>query len=235
VHCDAVLQFRFLPYGAKDTQIIQMNVSDLVIAGWAGRDQLEVERHIQELESIGVARPSSTPRFYRISADRLTMQSTVDVIGQTSTGEAEFVLFNCDNTLYIGLGSDHTDRKVEIYGITLSKQLCPKPVADEVWRFVDVEPHWDELILRCNAQVGGTDVLYQEGSVSSLRHPSSLLECYARATQQEFLPGTCIFCGTLPATNKIAWAEGFHLELEDPVLKRKLIRDYYVRALPIND
>jgi hypothetical protein len=212
-----------------------VKVSNLVIAGWTGRDQAEIEKHIQELEAIGVARPKSTPRFYRVSADRLTMQPSVDVIGQDSTGETEFVLLNCENTLYVGLGSDHTDRKAETFGVTLSKQLCPKPIAAELWRLEDVEPHWDELILRCRARVDGKDLLYQEGSVTALRHPTNLLEAYVRDTQQQFGPGTCIFCGTLAAKNKITWAESFHLELEDPVLKRKLIHDYDLRVLPINE
>ena len=229
------LRFRSLPYRASITQPIHVKVSNLVIAGWTGRDQAEIEKHIQELEAIGVARPKSTPRFYRVSADRLTMQPSVDVIGQDSTGETEFVLLNCENTLYVGLGSDHTDRKAETFGVTLSKQLCPKPIAAELWRLEDVEPHWDELILRCRARVDGKDLLYQEGSVTALRHPTNLLEAYVRDTQQQFGPGTCIFCGTLAAKNKITWAESFHLELEDPVLKRKLIHDYDLRVLPINE
>ncbi len=33
-----------------------------------------------------------------------------------------------DGKRYLGIGSDHTDRKVETYNITVSKQMCDKPV-----------------------------------------------------------------------------------------------------------
>ena len=35
--------------------------------------------------------------------------------------------------LWVGTGSDHTDREVEKYGVTVSKQMCDKPVAPVFW------------------------------------------------------------------------------------------------------
>ena len=43
-----------------------------MIAGWTGRDQAAVERHIAELAAIGVARPLAVPCFYRVGANLLT-------------------------------------------------------------------------------------------------------------------------------------------------------------------
>jgi hypothetical protein len=57
--------------------------------------------------------------------------------------------------LWVGLGSDHTDRAAEAYSVALSKQLCRTVVAGELWRFDDVAPHWDWLILRAHVVVGG--------------------------------------------------------------------------------
>jgi hypothetical protein len=45
-----------------------------------------------------------------------------------SSGEAEFVLYQLDDGLWLGLGSDHTDRKAETVDVTLSKQMCARPV-----------------------------------------------------------------------------------------------------------
>ncbi len=43
-----------------------VEIHDLVIAGWTGRDAATVEHHIAELEAIGVARPRTVPCFYRV-------------------------------------------------------------------------------------------------------------------------------------------------------------------------
>jgi len=36
-------------------------VSQLVIAGWTGRDEAALRKHIRELEDIGVKPPRTTP------------------------------------------------------------------------------------------------------------------------------------------------------------------------------
>ena len=122
-------------------------VRNLVIAGWTGRDEAALRKHIDELAAMGVTPPKTTPVFYRVSALLLTTVPAVEVIGKDSTGEVEFVLFNLDGEIRVGLGSDRTDRKAEAVGVTLGKQMCPKPIARETWALADVEPHWDELLL----------------------------------------------------------------------------------------
>jgi len=100
-------------------------VRDLVIAGWTGRDRAAVEKHIRELAELGVTPPSRTPIFYRVAASLVTTADEVEVIGRDSTGEVEFVLLNHEGEWWVGVGSDHTDRKAETVGVTLSKQMCP--------------------------------------------------------------------------------------------------------------
>jgi len=165
------LRLRILLPAQPEPEIVSLDVNDLIVAGWTGRDRDAVERHIEELEAIGVKRPKQTPMFYRVTADRLTLEDTVDVIGADSTGEVEFVLLCGASGLFVGLGSDHTDRKAEAHGVTLSKQICPKPIAPEVWRWNDVEPHWDELQLRCVVRTASSELLYQEGPVTAMLHP----------------------------------------------------------------
>ncbi|MBV9361032.1 MAG: DUF2848 family protein, partial [Betaproteobacteria bacterium] len=52
---------------------------ELVIAGWTGRDEAALKKHIRELEEIGVKPPKTTPIFYRVSADLLTFSSAIQV------------------------------------------------------------------------------------------------------------------------------------------------------------
>jgi biotin operon repressor len=211
-----------------------MTVSDLVIAGWTGRDREAVEHHIAELQALGVRPPRQVPTFYRLASALLTMESSIDTIGEDSSGEVEFVLLSLEQGLCVGVGSDHTDRKVEAYGVTVSKQLCAKPIGPALWRFSEVQDHWDQLTLRSYVTRGGIRTLYQEGTVAQMRHPLELIERFAGSTA-ELPPGAVMFCGTLPAIGPIAGGERLELELWDPVLGQSLQHAYSMRQLPIAD
>jgi Protein of unknown function (DUF2848) len=204
-------------------------VRELVIAGWTGRDVGALEKHIRELEAIGVKRPKTTPIFYRVAASLLTSDNTIEVLGDQSSGEAECVVYGRDDGLFVGLGSDHTDRKAETVGVSLSKQMCAKPVSREVWRLEDVAAHWDRLVLRSNVGTEGRRRLYQEGPVAAMRPPTELFKLYCGG----LLPvGTAMFCGTLAVHGGITPSETFEMELEDPVLGRKITHSYRVKTLP---
>ncbi|HYS64899.1 MAG TPA: DUF2848 domain-containing protein [Paraburkholderia sp.] len=213
-----------------DSRAEVVEVNRLTIAGWAGRDQAAIEHHIAELAELGVKRPSTTPCFYRLGAELLTQAELVDVVGVKSSGEAECVLVQSKTGLLVTVGSDHTDREVEAYGVTVSKQVCPKPVARDAWRFDDVSAHWDRLELRAYAVTNGERRVYQQGSVASLLPAAGLLE------RAPLAPGAAMFCGTLAVQGGIvgmADGDALELELHDPVLNRTLRHAYRVRALPI--
>jgi Protein of unknown function (DUF2848) len=209
-------------------------VNDLVIAGWTGRDSATVEHHIAELQAIGVARPRTVPCFYRVGANLLSTEETLDVTGADGSGEVEFVLVSLPQGLYVGVGSDHTDRKVESYGVTVSKQMCPKPISRELWPFAEMKDHWDSLVLRSWITRDHQQMLYQEGMVTRMLAPEDLIARYTGGGAT--LPsGTAMFCGTIPLLAPIGPAAEFQMELEDPVLGRKLRHRYSTRELPYND
>src|SRR5436190_22137261 len=108
---------------------LTLPVHQLVIAGWTGRDPVARDKHIAELAAIGIAPPASTPIYYRVAARRLTTAERIECSGAESSGEVEFVLIGSGGGIFVGVGSDHTDRKVETYGITVAKQMCDKPLA----------------------------------------------------------------------------------------------------------
>jgi len=108
--------------------------------------------------------------------------------------------------------------------VSLSKQLCEKPVSKDSWRYDEVRPHWDRLMLRSWAD----ETLYQEGPVTAMRAPEELLQKYGGLKA-----GSAMFCGTLAALGGIRPAKKFAIELEDPVLGRKLRHAYWVEALPV--
>jgi hypothetical protein len=208
-----------------------VEIHKAIIAGWTGRDRAALEKHIKELEELGVARPASTPIFYRVAASRFTSAPRMEVSGSDSSGEAEFALLKTDGMLWVGVGSDHTDRKVETYNVTVSKQMCDKPVGRDFWRFDDVAAHWDRLMLRSFAYERGERRLYQEGMVTAMLPPLDLIARYRETA--EFADGTLMFCGTLAAKGGIRPAERLELQLEDPILSRTITHFYDIVSLPV--
>ncbi|MGO4567105.1 DUF2848 domain-containing protein [Rhizobium sp. 2YAF20] len=207
-------------------------VDRAIIAGWTGRDPAALQAHIDELEKLGVKPPKSTPIFYRVAASLLTQSDTIAVVGTQSSGEVEPVIVSTTNGLFLGIGSDHTDREVETVGITISKQLCAKPISLGFWAFEEVSDHWDQLIVRSWATRNGKRNLYQEGPLSKMRHPSDLLTRYG-GVDYKLSVGSVMFCGTLAVHGKIAATEFFEMEIEDPVRVRKIKHQYRIEELPI--
>jgi hypothetical protein len=211
------------------TDQVSMTPHALVVAGWTGRDEKALNHHIEELAAIGVPRPSSVPVFYRNAATNVVQTSVLEVLGSDTSGEVEPVIVALNDGLWIGLGSDHTDRKAETIGIALSKQLCGKVMAATLWKYEDVVPHWDKIIIRSHVTIDGARVIYQEGPLALMRDPYDLMTRYGRA----FVAGTIVFCGTIGAKGGIRPASRFEMELEDPVLNRRMSHAYDVVDLPV--
>jgi hypothetical protein len=204
------------------------DVRELVIAGWTGRDETALKKHILELEALGVKPPRTTPIFYRVAAALLTYADEIQVSGGDTSGEVEFVLLSRPEGLWVTVGSDHTDRKAEAIGVSLSKQLCAKPIAHDAWRYDEVKGHWSRLTLRSWILENGTRTLYQEGTVDHMRSPEDLLERYGGLEA-----GSVMFCGTFAAKGGIRPAPRFEMELDDPVLGRVIRHAYDIKVLPV--
>ena len=107
--------------------------------------------------------------------NNIVQTDRLEVLGPDTSGEVEPVIVALDDGLWIGLGSDHTDRKAETMGIALSKQLCGKVMGPALWRFDEITAHWDQIMIRSHAVIGGARTLYQEGPLAAMRHPDDLI------------------------------------------------------------
>jgi len=164
----------------------------VVIAGFTGRNQAEVQHHIDELVAIGVPAPESVPSFYPVDSALATSAAEVDVEGGNTSGEVEPVLIRHEGRLYLTVGSDHTDRDIERDSIALSKAACPKPLGGTVLPLPD-DFDWDAVTASCT--VDGK--LYQKGTLASLRIPTDVLAIYDEKSGNA--DGDLImFGGTLP-------------------------------------
>jgi len=226
-----VIEINFTLETQNGRSQVTLPIRQTVVAGWTGRDPVARDKHIAELEAIGIARPASTPIYYRVATRRLTTADRIEVSGNDSSGEVEFVLFGSKGRILVGLGSDHTDRKVEAYSVTVSKQMCDKPLSPVLWDFDEVAAHWDKMILRAFAWIDGARVLYQEGTLDGMLSVEELIE---RGFGGAGFPDGCaMFGGTFAAKGGIRPSSRFEYELEDPILKRSLRHAYDVIELPV--
>ena len=131
------------------------------------------------------------------------------------------------------MASDHTDREAETYGVTLSKQMCDKPVAAVFWPYSELKDHWDTLELRSWATIDGERVSYQEGHVSAMLHPQDLLARLEEETGNSLQPGSAIMGGTLAAIGGVRPADRFEFELRDPGSGRSITHGYDIKQLPV--
>ena len=215
----------------NQTETVTLDTTNLVLAGWTGRDRAAVEHHIEELKALGVAPPSATPVFYRTGVEIGLQTDHLQVLGPDTSGEVEYVLLSFDDGLWFTVGSDQTDRKAEAQGVALSKQLAGKVLARTAWRVADFAEIWDALMIRSWATIDGEKVLYQEAPLGSILSPAELIRQY---TGGDTLPvGTVMMSGTPAAIGGIRPAERFDMEIADKLGTRRLSHGYTIEVLPV--
>jgi len=219
-----------------DATSLRLVLENAVVAGWTGRDRAAVDHHIAELQAIGVPPPSTIPLFYRVSAALFTSAPSIEVVGDTSSGEVEPVLLDDGNALYLALGSDHTDRKLETHSVALSKQACGKPVSADAWRFEEVSGHLDRIELKSFIRDDASQewVAYQDGTLEKIRPLADLMAASPFAAGEARLkPGTAMMCGTFGVlSGGVRPARHFAMRMHDPVLGRTIEHAYESRFLP---
>lgn len=222
---------RFVVEDKRGRRGVSVEIRGGLLCGYTGRDQGAVRRHIEELAKEGVAPPSSVPAFYPKPAWALAQGDVVEVAGKETSGEVEFVLIRQGETLYVGVGSDHTDRALERRDILKSKQVCPSILSEVLWDYEEVRGHWDEIQIRSWVLTGGQKRLYQASTMEAIMRPEALLAAVAERIKGS-MDGIAVFSGTTPLLEgQIFFADRFEGELFDPVRKRKISIDYRVQGM----
>ncbi len=204
----------------------------MVNAGYVGKNQEEVRRHIEELAAKGIPGPKSIPVLYPVVCNVLKIDSAIEVYGNQTSGEVEYVLcIVTEDEVYVGLGSDHTDRHLEETDIPRAKQICPNLMGRTVWPLEEVESHWDDLLMSANVVEDGKDSLYQEGRLGLLLNPAELM-AFVKSKISDPLENLIIFSGTMGMlTGEFVFAQNFSAKLIDEKLNRRLEISYDVKPL----
>jgi hypothetical protein len=212
---------------------IQFPVRRVVNAGYTGRNQESVKRHIEELTREGIPAPESTPTAYEVISKLVYADDEIEVIGERTSGEAEFVLLCSQDEVYVGVGSDHTDRELEVASIIKSKQICPNVMGDRVWRLSEVRPHWDAMILRSWVKDPiGEKTIYQESALATMMTPEDIMAFVRGRVDDRKLEGLLIFSGTVPLIPESPnFGDYFEAELAHPGTRQKINCKYSVKVL----
>ena len=220
---------KFAVVSKEGTRQIEINYETLIAIGFAGRDQKAVKHHIDELAEIGVRPPSKTPIMYPCSTNCLVKDEKIQILGRETSGEVEFILVLNDGEIYVGIGSDHTDRGLEAVGISKSKQVCPKPIGPVLWPYEEIKDHWDQIKLQSWQIKDGKEFLYQDGSLAGIMKVDDLLKEFKNDCPNA--KNAILFSGTVPVLDGFVYGDHFRCELTDPVLNRKLTHKYDVEVI----
>lgn len=204
----------FTVLGAARRELALGPATELIVAGYTGRDLAAVKHHIDELTAIGVAPPPAVPMVYRYPLHLLTTANDLAVPGQETSGEVEPVLVRQAGAWYLGVGSDHTDRGLERESVERSKAGCPKPVSSQLIALAGdpadgaLDAAWDDI--KISSWADGE--LYQAAGLAAIRLPSDLLPRVLGALPDG--ADLVVFCGTVPLrTGAFRYAAAWVMEL----------------------
>jgi hypothetical protein len=222
----AVLNFE-LPDGTTK----EVQVKHLLNAGYAGREQEEVQAHIAELAELGVPGPATTPALYPVSPYLAQQVSEVRVQHARTSGEAEWAMIITDEGVLLTVACDHTDRELEVHGVAWSKNASPDVLGRKAWRLDDVRDHLDKITLKGWVGAGVTpDTLIQDSSLEALLTPDYWLEVLTERGLNE--AGTVLISGTVAMTSGVdQFARSWKVEMTDPVTGLSVDAQYVVEKM----
>ena len=220
-----------LLFDGPDGSEVTVDVKRVVNCGFTGRDEDAVQAHIEELEEEGVPAPDEFPTFYPKPHHLLTTGGEIEVVGARTSGEAEYVLLPTEDGVYVGVGSDHTDRVLEREDVLTSKLVCQNVMGDRLWRLDELADRWDELVLRSWVVDDGDRVPYQEATLDAILPPDELLSLVEDRLRVP-LAGTVIFSGSVATTtDELRPGERFAAELSAPNGDRRLSCEYDITVV----
>lgn len=211
-------------------ETIEFSFDKVFIIGYSGRDLNKTQMHIDELEKeLGVAPPKYIPTIFECSKEIVTQNKKLKFIGDRTSGECEYVIIKNNNNIYISLGSDHTDRKLESVSVPKSKQVCLKPIANEVWEYEKIKSHWDQIELKSFVTINDEESEYQLGSLADILPVERILEELEKRVDS--INNSIIFSGTVPLVSSFKYGEKFRVEMIDNVLGNKIHFSYDIDVI----
>lgn len=209
---------------------VQIDYERVFAIGYAGRNIDKTMEHIRELErDLGVPAPKKIPTIFQCSNFVLTQDKDLSFLGKKTCGEVEYVIIMNHGKIYIGVGSDHTDRDLEATNVPKAKQICAKPICHDIWDYEDMKNHWDEIELNSWQTVDGEEIRYQAGTLADILPVERILKELNERVGR--IDNCVIFSGTVPVLDGFCFGEAFRYEMVDKKLGRKITSSYNVDVI----
>ncbi|MDA0241416.1 MAG: DUF2848 family protein [Proteobacteria bacterium] len=161
---------------------------------------------------------------HAIGVDRLTTETEIQVVGSDTAACTGVIFIAAGYGTLVGVANDHVDTSL-VSNAAVARQVCPKPLGRQVWRYTDLKNHLERLILRCWNDDGKSSDEVQLGDVRSMIEAASI-----GIMGIDDLPiGSAILVSGLTEPTR---GSPVHLEIEDPVHGRKLKHRFAVHELP---
>ena len=209
---------------------VNIDFDQLLVIGFAGRNIEKTMEHIRELEQqLGVPAPKQIPTIFECSLELLTQGKDIKFVGNKTSGEVEYIIVKSGEKIYIGLGSDHTDRELESVSIPKAKQVSPKPIAGELWDYEEVKDHWDQIRLVSYQTINGEEVKYQDGTLSDILPVEKILSVLTERIGN--IDNSIIYSGTVPVLDGFKYGDNFRSLMIDEALNRSIEFNYNVNVI----
>ncbi len=201
--------------------------------GFTMRDAAKMQAHLDEVVKAGVPAPKveKPPLILPISDWALTTDTEVSAQQDRTSGEVEIVTIVRGGELFVGVGSDHTDRTLEATDIPWSKQVCANVLAPVVWPWADLTDHWDRVLLQSDVTVDGRVIPYQRANVAEFWTPEEMvrsLEGRIEPPKGDYL----LFSGTVvPLDHTLNFADTWTIRMINPVRRQTIEHTYRVPVL----
>jgi hypothetical protein len=214
----------------KTPETIHFDVRRMFNAGWAGRDKAALEHHIRELAEHGISPPRHVPTLFALGNHLLTSSDSIQVHGDQTSGEIEYVLLWHQGELLVSMGSDHTDRRLEAHSIPKAKNMCLNVLGPDLWPWKEVRSHWEQIELTCHVTRQGVQELYQQDSLASLLEPDYWINDLSTRLGS-LSDGLVLFSGTIGTKAGLITGEAYAMTMHDPVLNRTIRHTYTCEVL----
>lgn len=209
---------------------VTVDFEQLLVIGFAGRNIEKTMEHIKELEEeLGVPAPKQIPTIFECSLELLTKAENIKFIGEKTSGEVEYIIVKFGEKIYIGLGSDHTDRELESVSIPKAKQVSPKPIAGELWDYDEIKDHWDQIRLVSYQTINREEVKYQDGTLSDILPVEKILSVLTERIGN--IDNSIIYSGTVPVLDGFKYGDNFRSLMIDEALNRSIEFNYNVNVI----
>ena len=203
---------------------IKFAPSRMFNGGLAGSNPEEVQKHIEELADLGIPPSKFIPTLYAVGSHLLTTDECIQVHGDKTGGEVEYVLLWHDGDIYVTVGSDQTDLWLEQHSSPKAKNVCQNVIPPLVWRYEDVSGHFDALELESFVRVDGEWRDYQRDKAGALLSPAYWID--RLVDRVDSTQGLVFFSGTIPALGSLVYGDAYRMRIKDPILDRQIEHEY---------